>query len=102
MIAAEIVGGLVTIIGSIIAGWFAWATKKASARSPETVAGGYTVLVSDMRAELTRLTERVQYLEEERTALNQKVASLNNQIGWLLENASDYDRAQFNAYFKKE
>jgi len=102
MIEAELIGGFVTLIGATIAGWFAWMTKKASARSPETVAGGYTVLVSDMRSELARLTERVKHLEEERTALNYKVASLNNQIGWLLENASDDERVQFNAYFKKE
>lgn len=97
----EIIGALVTFSGAGIAGWFAYLTKKASARSPETVAGGYTVLVSDMRAELTRLSERVKYLEDERAELTTKLESLNKQLHWFLETASDDDRVNFNAYFKK-
>jgi len=92
---------MVPIVSTLIAGWFAYLAKKAHNRSPETVAGGYASLVSDLRLELERLAERVQHLEAERRVLSSNVNDLTNQLQWLLINVTEDDRVQFNAKFKK-
>lgn len=101
-ITPEIIGAIVTLSGAVIAGWFAYLTKKAHARSPETVAGGYSALVSDLRLEMARLSERVQYLENERLGLTREVDRLNSQLQWLLNSISDDDRVEFTMYFDDE
>lgn len=100
--SGDVIGAIVTILSASIAGWFAYLAKQSLNRSPETVAGGYSSLVGDLRFEMNRLSDRVQHLEEERKLLTNKVEYLTKQLRWLLVNIDDDDRIQFNAHFKHD
>lgn len=100
--SAEFVAALVPILSAGVAGWFAVLARKSHNRSPESVAGGYSSLVGDLRVEMQRLAARVEDLERERKQLHSHVGDLQKQVTWLLDNVGDDDRLLFDAYFRKK
>lgn len=96
--AAAIPAGA-AVTAAIVTGWFAYAAKRALAQSPETVAGGYSRLVADMRQQVLELSKRVDELEGDRIIDHARIIQLERQVSWLLPRLSSDDRAQFHATF---
>jgi hypothetical protein len=99
--SGQIIAAIATASGTAAAGWFAWLAKRAQQRAPESVAGGYSRLVDDMRQELSRVSARVQQLEQERVALQSRVACLDKQLLWLIHRVPDADRNEFDQLFPR-
>lgn len=97
----QIASAVATALGALIAGWFAVLAKRTQQKSPETVAGGYSKLVDDMRRELERLGERVATLEQDGQAKQQRIRCLERKIGWLTDRISDQDRVEFDKLFPR-
>lgn len=97
----QAISAIATAAGALIAGWFAVLAKRTQQRSPETVAGGYSRLVDDMRRELGRLGERVATLERERGSQQERIRCLERKIVWLSDRVSAEDRAEFDVLFPR-
>ena len=98
----QIIGAIATTLGAGIAGWFALLAKRAQHRAPESVAGGYSRLVEDMRQELTRLSERVVDLEKERAMHQARLQCMDRKIVWLSSRISEDDRIEYDTIFPRE
>ena len=96
---AAAIPALAAIMAAAVTGWFAIAAKRAAAQSPETVAGGYSKLVGDMRQQVIELSKRVSDLEDDRVIDHAKIIQLERQVSWLLPKLSTTDRAEFHANF---
>lgn len=110
MTAAAAVSAISTIVAALVAGWFAWLARRASAHGPESVAGGYSKLVTDMRTQQEGLMARVAHLERERLKmrqqqeterkeLNQRIEHLARQVRWLMNHVSEDRRTLFKEMF---
>ena len=92
MSMTTILGAASTTIAAVLAGWFAWLAKRAQTHGPESVAGGYSQLVSDMREEQTRQQIRL-------AELDAKVTLLTAQVGWLINHVPPARRDEFMERF---
>lgn len=88
-----------TVLAALVTGYFTFLAKRASSRSPETVAGGYSKLVSDMRGQHDALMARVAELEAQRWRDHRQMQMLSQQVGWLLEHISSEAKAEFDERF---
>lgn len=96
-----IASAIATTFAAAIAGWFALLARKAQAQSPETVAGGYSKLVADMREQQESLAARVEQLEEERRAQREEIRSLSVQVNWLINHIPPDKRDEFDQMFPR-
>ena len=85
-------GAASTTIAAGVAGWFAWLARRAQTHGPESVAGGYSKLVADMREEAARQRVRLAELETA-SALHAM------QIAWLINHVTPEKRAEFAERF---
>ena len=99
--AAAIPAGA-AILAAVVTGWFAFAAKRAAAQSPETVAGGYSKLVGDLRAQVVALAARITELERDRIVDHARIIQLERQVAWLLPRLSADDRSEFERLFRHD
>ena len=113
MSTGTIIGGISTVVGGGLAGWFGYLAKRATSHGPESVAGGYSKLVSDMQRQHDQLMQRVagleQQLAEERVArvglehsLGEERAArmiLSRQVDWLLSHVTQEQKNEFEERF---
>ena len=92
MSAATILGAVSTTIAAGVAGWFGWLARRAHTHGPESVAGGYSKLVADMREEQTRQKARL-------AELDAKVTLLTAQVSWLINHVPPSKREEFMERF---
>jgi len=111
MNTAAVVSSISTIIAALVAGWFALLARRAQSQGPESVAGGYSRLVNDMRVEQEAMQLRLAGLEAEREDLQSRLdlqreefrnqlAVLRAQIRWLMDHIPEEHREEFNELFK--
>lgn len=101
MSTAAVVTSLSTIIAAIVAGWFAWLARRTATHGPESVAGGYSRLVTDMRVQQEALMARVAGLEMERAEHRIQITLLMRQVAWLMEHVPEEQRTEFSTLFGK-
>lgn len=110
MTAAAVVSAISTIVAALVAGWFAYLARRASVHGPESVAGGYSKLVTDMRTQQESLMARVAHLERERKEmrqqqelerkeLNQRIEHLARQVRWLMGHVPEDQKLLFKEMF---
>lgn len=87
------------VLSAVVAGVFAWMSRRASHHAPESVAGGYSQLVADMRKQQVELSERVGVLEAERAERDRTIGMLTRQVAWLLERVPAEQRVEFRERF---
>ena len=87
-----IIGAASTTVAAGVAGWFAWLARRAQTHGPESVAGGYSRLVADMREQQEHLYARV-------AELDAKVVILAMQVDWLIEHVPPDRLAEFHQRF---
>lgn len=97
----QVASAIATAFGAVIAGWFALLAKRTQQRSPETVAGGYSKLVDDMRRELERVSAKVDDLEADKKSQRERIACLERKMVWLLVRVSSEDRDEFEELFPR-
>lgn len=83
----------------ILAGLFAYLARRAQTQGPESVAGGYSQLVADMRRQQAEINERVAALEAERAERDRRIALLTRQVAWLHERVPPEHRVEFREQF---
>lgn len=100
--SVEIIGAIATIIAAGVTGWFLVLARRATAGGPESVAGGYSKLVADMRQHQSEMDARIEVLEAERAELKRdsilrdaRIEHLTNQVRWLLTHVSNEKREDF-------
>lgn len=98
--SAAAVSAVAAVLAAGVTGWFAWLARKAAAHAPESVAGGYSRLVADMRAQHDLLQQRVAELEQEMAEDRRRIAAMSRQVRWLLDNAAPESKALFLERFK--
>lgn len=76
--------GIPTIVAAIVTGAFLWLRQRTENRSPNTIAGGYTQLVSDLRFEQGALRQRIERLELRLLEGTERIEFLTKQVDWLL------------------
>lgn len=76
--------GIPTIVAAVVTGTFLWLRQRTENSSPDTVAGGYTQLVSDLRLEQGSLRQRVENLERRLVEGSERIEKLTRQVDWLL------------------
>ena len=96
---ASVIGYSSSVVAAGVAGWFAWLAKKAQANSPESVAGGYSRLVGDMRTQQDALMRRVEELEAARSEDRARLVLLSRQVDWLLGQVTPAQKAEFDERF---
>lgn len=89
-------------LATVLAGWFAFLARRAQSHGPESVAGGYSQLVGDMRRQQAEINERVATLEAERAERDRKIEMLTRQVAWLLERVPAEQRVQFRERFPSD
>lgn len=99
MNTTSVISAASTVVAAIVAGWFAFLARRASVHGPESVAGGYSRLVTDMRAQQEALMARVAGLELERTEHRRQLAMLMRQVAWLMEHVPEEHRVEFSTLF---
>jgi hypothetical protein len=99
MSTASLIGAASTTVAAGLAGWFAWLARRAQSHGPESVAGGYSRLVADMRSQHEALQVRMAELESQRAEDHARIVLLSRQVDWLLENVSLEQRAAFRERF---
>lgn len=99
MNTASVISAASTVVAAIVAGWFAFLARRASVHGPESVAGGYSKLVTDMRVQQEALMARVAGLEMERAEHRLQIAMLMRQVAWLMEHVPEEQRMQFSSLF---
>lgn len=100
--SVEVVGAIATIIAAGVTGWFLVLSRRATAGGPESVAGGYSKLVADMRQHQREMDARIAALEAERQQLRQesilrdaRIEHLTEQVRWLLTHVPNEKREDF-------
>lgn len=100
--SVEIIGAIATIIAAGVTGWFLVLARRATAGGPESVAGGYSKLVADMRQHQREMDARIAALESERTELKResilrdaRIEHLTEQVRWLLTHVPNEKREDF-------
>lgn len=96
---AAAVSAVAAVIAAAVTGWFALLARRAAAHAPESVAGGYSRLVADMRSQHDLLQQRVNELEHEMEEYQRKTVALSLKVRWLLDNAAPESRAEFREQF---
>lgn len=96
---ATLLSSISTVIAAGVAGWFAYLARRASTHGPESVAGGYSRLVTDMRVQQEALMARVAKLEQERSGDREQIRLLMRQVEWLMAHLPQEHRERFNALF---
>lgn len=86
-------------LGATVAAYFAWLARRAHNAGPESVAGGYSTLVGDMRRQLDEFNERIATLEAERAERDRRIGMLTRQVAWLLERVPAEHRVEFREQF---
>jgi len=76
-VSVTIISGISTVAAAVVAGWFAFLARRSQAQGPESVAGGYSRLVADMRVVQEQLRQQV-------AGLDADVKALSEQVGWLI------------------
>lgn len=99
---SQVLAAIATAGGTAAAGWFAWLAKKAQQRAPESVAGGYSKLVDDMRQDQINLRKRIEQLEIKANTDRQLIFGLQQKVGWLLSRVADVDKDEFYSTFKED
>ena len=92
MSMTTLIGAGSTTVAAALAGWFAWLARRAQTHGPESVAGGYSRLVADMREQQEHLYARV-------VELDAKVVILSMQVDWLVEHVPPERLAEFRHRF---
>ena len=87
-----VISAVSTVVAAAVAGWFAWLARRAQAHGPESVAGGYSKLVADMRTQQELLLARV-------AELDARVAVLDQQVDWLVKHVPPEALAEFRERF---
>ena len=100
--AATAIPAGAAVVAAAVTGWFAFLAKRAAAQSPETVAGGYSKLVGDLRAQVTALAARITELERDRIVDHARIILLERQVSWLLPRLSADDRIEFERLFRHD
>ena len=91
---------------TIVAAYFTILVRRVQNDSPETVAGGYSVLVKDLRDDMGRLREdneairgELSEMTEEMKVVRRRNACMERKIAWLTQRLSKDDRLQFREAF---
>ena len=92
MTMTTLIGAASTTVAAMLAGWFAWLARRAQTHGPESVAGGYSKLVADMREQQEHLYARV-------VELDARVVILSMQVDWLIEHVPPDRLAEFHQRF---
>lgn len=82
-----------------VAGWFSVLAHRAKTQGPESVAGGYSRLVSDMRTQQEALMVRVAELETQRAEDHARIVVMSRQVDWLLERVTEEEKIKFQERF---
>lgn len=83
-------------LGATVAAYFAWLARRAHNAGPESVAGGYSTLVADMRREHVALKERVSSLEKKDAFQSARIRTLETQLREVLPYLSSDARRDFH------
>lgn len=102
MNATATVTSLSGVVAAVVAGVFAWLARRAQAHAPESVAGGYSKLVGDMRVQYEELMSRIERLEREREEQNRQIFVLTEQVHWLMDHIPDESMDAFQVRFPPE
>ena len=86
----QLIAAAASVSAASVSVFYAWLIRRAAARSPETVAGGYSTLVSDLRQELQRVQAtndavrtELDDLHAEMHIYRRRVACMESKLSWL-------------------
>ena len=86
----QVIAAAATAVATIAAGWFALLAQRAQTRSPETVAGGYSVLMGDYREAMARqqadnaaMRAEIDEMRAEIAVARKRIACMEQRLGWL-------------------
>lgn len=99
MNTTTLISSLSGVAAAAVAGWFAWLAKKAQSYAPESVAGGYSKLIGDMRMQYEELMFRIEQLEAEKEAQDHQISALTRQVNWLIDHVPPERRLEFRDRF---
>lgn len=96
---APIVVSILALAGAIATAWFGWKGRTIEVTAPDRLADGFVSLLTELRAEVIRLNERIEELERQRMRDVKHIAALEIQVGWLVDRIDTGLRAEFEATF---
>jgi hypothetical protein len=78
-VTGAVVSAVAAVLAALVTGWMAWRAKRIEAAAPVSIAGGYTLLVTDMQrmvdALKADLAQQHVQIAELRVAVDKAIAS---------------------------
>lgn len=87
------------VLAATVTGWLTVRAKRVANDNPESIAGGYSRLVEDLRQSQERLERRVQELENDKVIAKARIIELERMLRWMMDRLSPVDQADFHREF---